>query len=113
SRQRRKGLKRLQASRFSVICKHRNGGFHFSFYRNDVRGGMKRKMPRSGPGRQCREWWIVRGENAFGRIETIDKDLVQPEICRQREAVVRRWRNEMRMRARLTSRIHAFAMMLI
>ena len=66
-------------------------------------------MPRPCPGRGAGKRGIIRLERPFGRIKTVDEQLIEPQVCRQDKAVVGRRVNRMRVRPFLTLAIDAGA----
>ena len=84
------------------VAEHRDRAAHFVDDVNEFAVMGKNQMARAGAGRHGRERRIARRQFGGVRIQMIDGNLVQTEIAIEREAIVRRRQNEMRVRPGLT-----------
>ena len=91
------------------VAEHGDRAAHFIDDVNEFSIMRKNQMARAGAGCHGRKRRFVRSEFGIRRVEVVYENLVQTEIAIEREAVVRRRQNEMRMRPGLTFWIRAGA----
>ena len=73
---------------------------------------MEGQVARARARIQFGEGRVVRSEGSFGRVETIDQDLIKPEIGSKGKTIVGRGCNPVRVRGCLAFFVDAGAVML-
>src|SRR5438876_10975853 len=96
----------------SIVRKHSDCRSHLVDHIHIFPGGMKGEMARAEARLEFGNRRIIRREGATRRVEVIDEQFVEPQVCSDSEAIVVGEFNLVCVRALLALRIVAPAWML-